>query len=271
MDPSQFKRSVAEAFDEASEGYDDAALGFFDRGADALVGSLDLRGHEKALDAATGTGKIALRLASRLPRGEVLGIDFSKGMIERARDKSGEAKLRNVGFLQADLDATHLEPMTFDVITCGFGVHFWSDMAATLGRLTASLKRGGLLAISCFARGAFEPQSTSTLARFSRYGVRLPSAYTWERLDSPEKNRWLMDKAGMTGFSCRAFEAGYRLQSPEAWWSLVRYTGFRAFLNQLPADQVERFREEEVVEIAQKGSAGLRLNVPILIVHARKP
>src|SRR3954449_8806184 len=45
---------------------------------------------DRALDVATGTGDLALELSRRaLPGGEVVGSDFSEGMLERARTKAG--------------------------------------------------------------------------------------------------------------------------------------------------------------------------------------
>ena len=45
---------------------------------------------DRALDVATGTGDLALELSRRVrPGGEVVGSDFSEGMLERARAKAG--------------------------------------------------------------------------------------------------------------------------------------------------------------------------------------
>src|SRR5438270_1939006 len=44
----------------------------------------------RALDVATGTGDLALELATRVaPGGEVVGVDFSEKMLELARAKAG--------------------------------------------------------------------------------------------------------------------------------------------------------------------------------------
>src|SRR3954465_9820690 len=49
-----------------------------------------LRPGDRALDVATGTGDLAIALARRVtPGGEVVGSDFSEGMLERARTKAG--------------------------------------------------------------------------------------------------------------------------------------------------------------------------------------
>ena len=47
---------------------------------------------DRALDVATGTGDLAIELARRVaPGGEVIGSDFSEGMLERARTKAPRA------------------------------------------------------------------------------------------------------------------------------------------------------------------------------------
>src|ERR687895_2289416 len=44
---------------------------------------------DRALDVATGTGDLAIALARRVgPTGEVIGSDFSEGMLELARAKA---------------------------------------------------------------------------------------------------------------------------------------------------------------------------------------
>src|SRR5881227_2631507 len=44
---------------------------------------------DRALDVATGTGDLAVELATRVgPSGEVIGSDFSEGMLELARAKA---------------------------------------------------------------------------------------------------------------------------------------------------------------------------------------
>jgi ubiquinone/menaquinone biosynthesis C-methylase UbiE len=271
MNKTQFKKTIRLAFDEASEGYDLPALRFFDRSAEHLAGLLELRGGERVLDVGTGTGKVALCVARRLTTGSVTAIDLSEGMLARAQRKREIEGLERVTFRRADVDRADLPKDYFDVLTCGFGVHFWSNMEVAMARLLRSVKPGGLVAISSFAKGAFEPQAGLSLKRFTRYGVQLPTTYTWERLDSPEKNAWLYGKLGLTGFRCTAAEMGHPLTGPEQWWDLLRYTGFRAFLDRLSPADVERFKKEDLLEIAATaGPDGIRLSVPALFSLARK-
>src|SRR5687768_18067292 len=53
----------------------------------------ELRTGGRALDVATGTGDLAIELARRVgPTGQVVGSDFSEGMLDRARQKAPELR-----------------------------------------------------------------------------------------------------------------------------------------------------------------------------------
>ena len=271
MKEEEYKKVIQNAFDEASIGYDSPAMRFFDTSAERLVERLPLKGHEHILDVATGTGKIALTAAKRLSRGQVTGIDLSEGMLKRAREKAQRENLRNISFRCADIDIVDWPKDYFDGLCCGFGVHFWSDMEKSLSRLIRMIKPGGFVAMTSFAKGSFEPQSNLCLERFKRYGVKLPDSYTWERLDNIPKTKELLKKVGFRNIESHQTKMGYYLKSPEQWWDLVFYTGFRAFLNQLSEEQVTRYKHEHLKEIESTADKkGIYLNVEVIFTIAYK-
>src|SRR5262245_11109842 len=104
MNETELKDMVRQNFDEASAGYDSPALRFFDLSAAHLIETLDLNGDESVLDLATGTGKVAIAAARRLPRGNVVGVDMSTGMLTQAAAKVRQQKLRNVVFECRDIE-----------------------------------------------------------------------------------------------------------------------------------------------------------------------
>lgn len=70
------------------------------------------RGPLRIIDVGTGSGVIALSLAAKLPKANVVATDVSASAVLVARDNAGE--LRNIRYIQADL----LAPMggKFDII-----------------------------------------------------------------------------------------------------------------------------------------------------------
>jgi demethylmenaquinone methyltransferase/2-methoxy-6-polyprenyl-1,4-benzoquinol methylase len=80
-----------------------------------------LRGNPRtALDCATGTGDIAFKLKESCP-GQVVGIDFSPGMIDFALARA-KANPLPVEFKVADIQKLPFADKTFDVTTISFGI-----------------------------------------------------------------------------------------------------------------------------------------------------
>lgn len=265
MDNEEYKLMVKQSFNEASLGYDTPAMRFFDESAEHLVGCLKLSGDEQLLDVATGTGKIALAAARRLKNGRVTGIDLSDGMLEQARKKAMEENLTNVSFQCADIDAIDFPLESFDGLCSGFGVFFWPDMVKGLKKIQQFVKPGGFIAITSFFDGSFTPLSDLCLDRFQKYGVNLPDSYTWQRLDHSDKHRDLMKAAGLRNVSSQKKQMGYYLESAEQWWDIIRYSGFRGFLNQLSQADTFRYKKEHLNEIeAIATEKGIWLNVEVI-------
>jgi ubiquinone/menaquinone biosynthesis C-methylase UbiE len=100
-----------------------------------------------ALDAACGTGRHAEYLASL--GHEVIGVDSSPEMLERAR-----AKVPTGEFHEADLHDLPLESDSVDVVVCAIALSHVPDLAPVLEELARVLRPGGHLVISD-SRGIF--------------------------------------------------------------------------------------------------------------------
>jgi demethylmenaquinone methyltransferase / 2-methoxy-6-polyprenyl-1,4-benzoquinol methylase len=109
------------------------------RAADlAAVGSGD-----RVLDVATGTGDLAVELARRVgPDGEVIGSDFSEGMLELARKKAPGIEFEQGNALDLPYDDD-----SFDAATVGFGARNFSDLPQGLREMTRVVRPGGRIVI----------------------------------------------------------------------------------------------------------------------------
>ena len=99
---------------------------------------------DRALDVATGTGDLALELATRVaPGGEVVGMDFSERMLELARAKAG-ARVR---FESGNALALDYADGEFDAATVGFGARNFSDLQRGLSEMARVVRPGGRVVV----------------------------------------------------------------------------------------------------------------------------
>lgn len=98
--------------------------------------------HEKILDAACGTGKYTIEFHKK--GADVIGIDFSKKMLEIAQNKYPAIK-----FYQADLEKKlSFQNQQFDKINCAQALKHLRNIKPTLKEFFRVLRKGGALVFS---------------------------------------------------------------------------------------------------------------------------
>jgi len=159
---------------------------------------------DRALDVATGTGELALELARRVgPSGEVVGSDFSEGMLDRARAKGG-----GVRWEWGDaLDLPYADG-SFDAATVGFGARNFADLDRGLREMARVVRPGGRVVVLEITTPTRPPLSTFFALWFDRVVPVLgrlagdPDAYAYlpssvRRFPGPEALAARMAAAGL--------------------------------------------------------------------------
>ena len=271
MDEQQLKAILKETFDTVSCGYDSKALSFFPASAGHMASLLGLRGNEHVLDVACGTGNAALAIAKLLPNGHVTAVDFSPGMLDRARRKAVSLEVQNIEFMERDMQNLEFPEGIFDVAVCAFGIFFVEDMDRQLLHIASAVKPGGRIMISNFQENYFHPLKDMLFERLGAYGVKMPPQ-TWKRIASDTGCRRLFEQAGLTNITVARKNVGYNLDSAKQWWDVVWNGGFRRMVSQLSPGDQERFKREHLDEVEKlKTKDGIWLDVGVLYTVGTKP
>src|SRR3954470_15846652 len=151
-----------------------------------------------ALDVATGTGDLAIELARR--GADVIGSDFSEGMLAKARLK---APLR---WEQADAMNLPYDDDSFDAATVGFGARNFGDLDRGLGGVVRVVRPGGRVVVLEITTPTKPPLSTFFSLWFDRIVPllgRFDDAYTYlpnsvKRFPGPHALGGVMASAGLT-------------------------------------------------------------------------
>lgn len=93
----------------------------------------------KILDLCTGTGDIAGIINNTYPQFEVIGVDFSEKMLEKAREK-----YPYINFTEADCTELPFPNDTFDACIISFGLRNIQNMGKALSEIKRVLKSGGI-------------------------------------------------------------------------------------------------------------------------------
>jgi ubiquinone/menaquinone biosynthesis C-methylase UbiE len=96
----------------------------------------------RVLDMGTGPGWIPVRLAQQRPAWEITGLDFSKRMLDQARNLA-EKKNVNVNWVEADVLNTGLPPEHFDLVISHFSLHELPEIPHVLKEVSRLLKPDG--------------------------------------------------------------------------------------------------------------------------------
>lgn len=133
--------TTADGYNSWSEDYDEPGNGLIDLEQPIVQRILADLPVGVALDAACGTGRHAAYLASL--GHDVIGVDSSPGMLDKARRKVPSAK-----FYDGDLHHLPVPDEHVDVVVCALALTHVPDLPPVLAEFARVLRQGGHLVIS---------------------------------------------------------------------------------------------------------------------------
>jgi SAM-dependent methyltransferase len=143
-----------------------------------VIAALRLAPDAVAADIGSGTGYFAVRLAHRVPRGRVFGVDTEPGMVKHLAERGKREGLANLVSLAGEPDDPKL-PENVDLVLLVNVYHHIAERERYFRKLLASFKPGGRLAIIDFRVDA--PMGPPKRERISAERVRAelgPAGYT---------------------------------------------------------------------------------------------
>ena len=133
-----------------------------------FIKSLNFSNHDKVLDVATGTGDVAFAIRKKY-KTEIIGLDLSINMLEKAKQKSKKYKIDDISFIEGDAENLPFDDNTFDKLVISYGLRNLGNCERGLSEFYRVLKPNGKIGILEF----LHPKSTIIARIFKFYFNRI--------------------------------------------------------------------------------------------------
>lgn len=153
-------------------------------------------GSERVLDVGCGDGKITAYIASKLTKGEVLGVDISNKMIDFATSHYPQTLYPNLQFERQDGAEICFENQ-FDYVVSFSALHWILDQAKVLKAIHRALVPGGVAALQTYGHfGMGVANVADRLVRTPKWAPYFPSYKSQRVFFTKEEYCKLLKEAG---------------------------------------------------------------------------
>jgi ubiquinone/menaquinone biosynthesis C-methylase UbiE len=233
-----------EPWDLVSDGYVAELWEQFSLYAKDALDLVAARPGAEVLDVCTGPGTLAVQAAKTAKR--VVGVDFSRLMLDEAARRTAAAGTRNVELLHADAQALPLPDAAFDAAFSMFGVIFFPDKNKGLREIHRVLRPGGKLAISSWRPFVHVPPIKAAFEILVELLPEVPFGKSKAPLGEPEEVQAELEGAGFGSVRVELVKHADTAASPIAFWkSMERSTAPFVLLRQ-------RLGERKFAELSQQ-------------------
>lgn len=107
----------------------------------------------RLLEVPVGTGILTMPMYKKLPDADITCLDYSEGMMNRARARAKEQDIKNISFIQGDVGKLPFEDESFDIVLSMNGLHVFPDKDAAFAETFRVLKKGGIFCGCTYIKG----------------------------------------------------------------------------------------------------------------------
>jgi len=233
------KQALQGVFDRAASIY--GGVGYFPVLGQWLVDLAELPAGAHVLDVACGHGAALIPAAQQVgPRGRVIGIDLSDGMVREAGAAIRQLGLTQAKALQMDAEQLQFPDASFDVVLCGFSLQFFPHLDQALAEFRRVLRPGGRIVATTWGREDEDWRWYQDLRKAYQAVVKLSS----QSFDRPEELVGPFSRAGFVEIRIVSRELDVVYETEEAWWAMQWSISGRAGLERLGPGRLERFKAD---------------------------
>ena len=269
--PENAQGRAAFTYNAAADFYDASPLSFWDHFGRRTIELASLPIGSRVLDVCCGSGASALAAAEAVgPKGNVIGVDLAKQLLDLARTKAIQRRLTNIEFEVGDMLSMRFSPATFDAVVCVFAIFFVPDMTRAVSELWSRIRPGGKLAVTTWGPNFCEPANDTFWSSIKNVRPDLYKGFNpWDRIDNPASLGEILNEAGVESPKIIAENRRHPIKSAEDWWTIVLGSGYRGTIEQLTEAERETVKQANMAFIRDENISAVETNV--LYALATKP
>jgi ubiquinone/menaquinone biosynthesis C-methylase UbiE len=169
-DAAAHERAIQDQFSRQATGFAGAKELHADDIVALVIEAARPQPGDRAIDLACGPGTVACALAKRVL--DVVGLDATEAMLEKACDLAGREGVENIEWRAGDVYQTPFSDGSFDVVTCRFAFHHLEKPALAFAEMVRLAAPGGRIVL-CDVYASDQPEKAAALNAMDR--IRDPS------------------------------------------------------------------------------------------------
>jgi ubiquinone/menaquinone biosynthesis C-methylase UbiE len=217
--PPKSPLATPEPWDLVSGGYVSELWDQFTRFSKSALELAKVPPGSEVLDVCTGPGVLALQAAATARR--VVGVDFSRAMLDELRRRVAANGLGNVEAVEADGQALPFAGASFDAAFSMFGLIFFPDRAQGLGELFRVLRPKGRALVASWRPFDTVPPIQAIFLALNELMPEVPFGKNKAPLGEPEEVRSELEAAGFSSVEVHTVSHKETAPSLGAFWTAM--------------------------------------------------